>query len=604
MKIVKNRIKLLEELPKNIICVELGVLSGEFSKKILEIVSPKELYLVDIFSGKCMSGDHDGKNIKEYDLGDEYERLVELYSNNSVIRFKKSLSDVALREFAENSIDFVYIDTDHTFETTFRELELSFHKLKPGGFLCGHDYSIRFPGCKKAVDLFCSIYGQDIEILTEEDGMPSFLIKINKENLSAGENLCNLILKKEYSLLSPGRFKNLQNQIDYILENNIEGSIVETGVWKGGAIIFAFKYLEYLNSKRKVIACDSFQGLPEPTAEDYLHTGEHSREINFSELSISKQKFIENINSFGIDQNKIQIHEGWFKDTLFNITDTISILRLDGDYYESTMTALDMLYDKVSPGGVIIIDDYYWWKGCKKAVHDFFEKRGLEIELHKTHNDTTEVWFKKQLMMMFAQTTSKPKTELCELFYKWGSDKCPQIYHSYSEYYFDILKEYRYKFNSIVEIGIGSEELMKPIVGENYTIGASLRAWRDFFPFANVYGLDIETSNFFVDDRIQCVFTDQSDSDQLNQTFSKILTFDSILGIDLIVDDGSHLVSDMVLSFQTLYKFLNTGGIYIIEDIKKNEINIFESMDLQGGEIIKSFPGNVDWDGFIAIRKN
>ena len=198
--------------------------------------------------------------------------------------------------------------------------------------------------------------------------------------------------------------------------------------------------------------------------------------------------------------------------------------------------------------------------------------------------------------MLLSQTKENPKTPLCELFFKWGSDKCPQIYHSYSERYYDILKKHKYDFKNIIEIGIGSEEIMRPIVGEKYTIGASLRAWRDFFPQAFIYGLDIETRYFFEDERIKCFYTDQSDENELEKTIIEIQKINNHSGFDLIVDDGGHIVSDMVLSFKTLFKHIRSNGLYIIEDIKKQDIEIFENLDLQGGEIIEFFHGNFDWD--------
>lgn len=206
---------------------------------------------------------------------------------------------------------------------------------------------------------------------------------------------------------------------------------------------------------------------------------------------------------------------------------------------------------------------------------------------------------------MYRQTNESPKTELCQLFYKYGSDKCPQIFHSYSEYYYEILKNFKHDFKQILEIGIGTNEIMKPIVGDRYQVGSSLRAWRDFFPNATVYGLDINTTVFFKSENIICLYTDQSNSYSLENTINEIkkIKNDSNLSFDLIIDDGSHLLNHMILTFNTLFKYIRSGGIYIIEDIKKSEIHIFENMNLQNGEIIFSFPGNSDWDGFIAIKK-
>ena len=209
---------------------------------------------------------------------------------------------------------------------------------------------------------------------------------------------------------------------------------------------------------------------------------------------------------------------------------------------------------------------------------------------------------------MFAQTYNPPKTELCQLFFENGSDKCPQIFHSYSEHYFDILKEFRNTFTDVLEIGIGVPSIMAPIVGEKYKIGASLFAWKEFFQESTIYGLDINTESFFDEERIHTFWTDQSNSEHLISTISEIRKFknNQDLKFDLIIDDGSHIVEHMTLTFITLLNFLKPGGIYIIEDIKKKDITYFESFlkKFENIEMIQSFPGNLEWDGFIAVKKN
>jgi 8-demethyl-8-alpha-L-rhamnosyltetracenomycin-C 2'-O-methyltransferase len=144
---------------------------------------------------------------------------------------------------------------------------------------------------------------------------------------------------------------------------------------------------------------------------------------------------------------------------------------------------------------------------------------------------------------------------------------------------------------------------MKPIVGNEYFAGASIRAWRDFFPSALIFGLDIQTKMFFNDNRIFCLETDQSNSNKLENTITEIKKINQNSHIDLIIDDGSHEISDMILSFNTLFKYLNIDGLYIIEDIKKKDMDIFKNMDLNGGEMIYSFSGYFDWDGFVVIKK-
>jgi hypothetical protein len=204
---------------------------------------------------------------------------------------------------------------------------------------------------------------------------------------------------------------------------------------------------------------------------------------------------------------------------------------------------------------------------------------------------------------MFAQTTDAPKTPLCRLFHAYGSDKCPQIFHSYSEHYHSLLCDRRAAVRNVVEIGVGSSGLMKPIVGERYVVGASLRAWRDYFPHAHIYGLDIDRQTFFADERITCLYADQSRPDSLEKAVEDIHRRNGDAGFDLVVDDGSHLIADMTTSYNVLHQYLTAGGLYIIEDIKKNELIAFERMPLHGGRIRLAHPGNTDWDSFLAIEK-
>jgi len=169
-------------------------------------------------------------------------------------------------------------------------------------------------------------------------------------------------------------------------------------------------------------------------------------------------------------------------------------------------------------------------------------------------------------------------TELCEIFYKYKSDKCPKIFHSYSPVYFEFLNEKKFIFENIIEIGVGTNQIMKPICGSDYNVGASLKSWRDFFPKANVFELDIDKTVLFEEDRIKCFFTDQSDRESLISTIYNIKDYSNNqeLEFDLIIDDGSHVIDHMILSFNTLSSFVKKGGYYIIEDIKKKDLNIYE----------------------------
>jgi O-methyltransferase len=396
MKKIINRDELLKIFPKNMVCAEIGVLAGDYSKKIQSILEPKELHLIDHFSGKLISGDHNGQNVKAYDLDQEYLNLKEYFKNIPSIILKKGFSYDLLPEYSNDYFDFVYIDSDHTYEGTWRELELCFLKVKNGGYISGHDYSEEhFPECKKAIDEFCVKYHQEISWVTIEDRMASFVIQLSKEKQNS-DQLIDVVLSSGFSMLSRARLENLKKQIDYIIDNSIPGDFVETGTANGGSIIFMKKYLEFLGVSRTIHACDSFQGMPPASDIDLDHTGEHPDKQDHSVVNVSKEKFLHNLRQFNIFEQDIVIHQGWFEDTLPHIHTPIALLRMDGDWYSSTMTTFENLYDLVVPGGIILVDDYGWWQGCKKAVHDFFKKRNIpEGVITKTENDGTEIWFVK-----------------------------------------------------------------------------------------------------------------------------------------------------------------------------------------------------------------
>jgi len=125
------------------------------------------------------------------------------------------------------------------------------------------------------------------------------------------------------------------------------------------------------DTERCVWVADSFAGLPRPDPARYpADTGDPLHRIQF--LSVSLEQVKANFARFDMLDERVRFLKGWFKDTLPTAPiERLAILRLDGDMYDSTINALDALYDKVSPGGFVIIDDYNAMRSCKQAVHDF-----------------------------------------------------------------------------------------------------------------------------------------------------------------------------------------------------------------------------------------
>ncbi|MGY8679177.1 TylF/MycF/NovP-related O-methyltransferase [Bradyrhizobium sp. UFLA05-153] len=191
------------------------------------------------------------------------------------------------------------------------------------------------------------------------------------------------------SMLPLARFENLQSCILDVLARGIKGDLIETGVWRGGATIFMRAVLKLYGVKdRKVWVADSFEGLPEPDAEKYpveatAHKGAVMKKA-YNHFAVSLEDVRRNFQAFGMLDDQVQFLKGWFKDTLPTAPiGPIAVMRLDGDYYESTMDGLVNLYDKLSVGGYAIIDDYGedTWTYCRKAVDDFRRERKIEAPM-------------------------------------------------------------------------------------------------------------------------------------------------------------------------------------------------------------------------------
>lgn len=194
-----------------------------------------------------------------------------------------------------------------------------------------------------------------------------------------------------YSMVTLVRLDNIQACMLDVVERGVPGDFIETGVWRGGTTIFVRALLKALGvTDRRVWVADSFQGLPEPDAEKFPNEARaHASKAmatDFNHLAVSRADVEANFARFGMLDEQVRFLEGWFKDTLPTAPiERLAVMRLDGDYYESTMDALTNLYDKLSPGGYVVIDDYGEdaWTYCAKAVDEFRRQRGITDELKR-----------------------------------------------------------------------------------------------------------------------------------------------------------------------------------------------------------------------------
>lgn len=207
-------------------------------------------------------------------------------------------------------------------------------------------------------------------------------------------------LVNQNTMTSFERLASLWQQVRYVDKYNIPGAFVECGVWKGGSVgMMALAHRRSCAKPwRRLHLFDSFQGLPEPKSavdgvEAIKYSGNKSdgalKPIDACVGALSDNKLLLE-GRISYPEELITYHVGWFENTVPQGSaeiGPIALLRLDGDWYESTKVCLEHLYPKVVKGGVIVIDDYGHWEGCRKAVDEYISKLHEPVML--SHIDYT-----------------------------------------------------------------------------------------------------------------------------------------------------------------------------------------------------------------------
>jgi len=199
---------------------------------------------------------------------------------------------------------------------------------------------------------------------------------------------------KPYTMTSVQRMYGLYQSVNYILDNNIPGDFVECGVWRGGSSMIIAKLLVKKKVKnRRIYLYDTFEGMSEPTQNDFDLDGKMATDL-LNENIEDKENSVwclaslpdvqKNLRSTGIADNQLVFIKGKVEDTIpSTCPEKISFLRLDTDWYESTKHELIYLYPILEKNGVLIIDDYGHWGGCRKAVDEYFTQQPNKILLNR-----------------------------------------------------------------------------------------------------------------------------------------------------------------------------------------------------------------------------
>jgi len=199
---------------------------------------------------------------------------------------------------------------------------------------------------------------------------------------------------QQFTMTSPERVHALVEAVKYVVQNSIEGDFVECGVWKGGsAMAMAQMLLKLGETQRDIYLYDTFTGMVAPTAKDISFAGEVAQQI-FEQTKTAEDAsdwcyapvddVRRNVFGTGYPKDKFHFVQGKVEDTIpGSIPDSIALLRLDTDWYESTRHELVHLFPRISPYGILIIDDYGCWKGAQQAVDEYITQNRLRIFLSR-----------------------------------------------------------------------------------------------------------------------------------------------------------------------------------------------------------------------------
>ncbi len=198
---------------------------------------------------------------------------------------------------------------------------------------------------------------------------------------------------KGFTMTSIYSMYALFNAVRHVARHDIPGDFVECGVWQGGsAMLAAMTFLACNASHRKLYLYDTFAGMTQPSSPDVRHDGtsaegiwsERRTDAGSSWACADLEDVRRNMAATSYPGQNILIIQGKVEDTIpATVPESIAVLRLDTDWYESTRHELRHLYPRVAKGGSLIVDDYGWWKGCRRAVDEYFDQCRTPVLLNR-----------------------------------------------------------------------------------------------------------------------------------------------------------------------------------------------------------------------------
>ena len=191
-----------------------------------------------------------------------------------------------------------------------------------------------------------------------------------------------------FTMTTPGRVEVLARTVEYLVARPVLGAFVECGVWRGGSMMAAALTLQRLGvDDRELYLFDTFAGMPPPGEHDVKQGGRHASELADGPADLlgsiaTLDEVRRNMLSLGYPDTRIHFVEGQVEETLpAAAPEQIALLRLDTDWYSSTKHELNHLFPRLVPGGVLIVDDYAYWRGARKAVDEYIREHDLALLL-------------------------------------------------------------------------------------------------------------------------------------------------------------------------------------------------------------------------------
>lgn len=238
---------------------------------------------------------------------------------------------------------------------------------------------VKYPA-SPAGDLFSSYLTQKVRKHPFSGGLPMNDWPLNDRVFAEAWEQC-----APYTMTSPARGYALWRAVEHITRERVPGCMIECGTWKGGSAMLMLLAARHFGWRGKLLLFDTFAGMPEPGEHDVDYKGNDahtlmkkvadSRETApvWAYATLDEVK----VNVLRVAGDKVEVHfiRGLVENTLENTkTGVISLLRLDTDFYESTAVEMQILYPKLCHNGILLIDDYGHWGGCRKAIDEYLEQ--------------------------------------------------------------------------------------------------------------------------------------------------------------------------------------------------------------------------------------